>query len=211
MEVNQKSLTGVVTELCELVLKFGRVDRATMHPDGVPESDTDHTVMLGVISCALAAKFSHQLDLGKIAQFALVHDLVEIYAGDVNTFVSSGRSTRQEKLEREHAALELLASKFGGTLPWLPTTISQYESQSTAEAKFVWAIDKLLPAVVNVVNEGIAIRACLGGSPSSQDVQNQYDSIRTRLELVSRDWPEILEIWDDSLTSVLPHFESQPA
>ena len=40
--------------LADLILRFGRVNRATYHPDGErPESDTDHTVMLGILACAV--------------------------------------------------------------------------------------------------------------------------------------------------------------
>lgn len=66
-----------IEELASLVLDFGKVDRITAHQDGVfPESDTDHTVMLGVIGVSLAKRLYNDLDLGLIAQFALVHDLV---------------------------------------------------------------------------------------------------------------------------------------
>jgi hypothetical protein len=46
-----------------------------------PESDTDHTVMLALIACALAPIVDARLDVGLVAQYALVHDLVEAYAG----------------------------------------------------------------------------------------------------------------------------------
>ena len=56
--------------LARISLAFGRVDRATRHEDGLrPETDTDHTVMLGLIACEFAPA---HLDRAKVAAFALV-------------------------------------------------------------------------------------------------------------------------------------------
>jgi putative hydrolases of HD superfamily len=74
-------LADSLVDLARLALAFGRVDRtAVYHPDQTtPESDTDHTVMLGWAACAIAATWFPQLDLGLVAQFALVHDAPEVY------------------------------------------------------------------------------------------------------------------------------------
>jgi putative hydrolase of HD superfamily len=94
--------TSKVIELAQLCLRFGRVDRATTHEDGQRhETDTDHTVMLGVIACAFASSCGLDLDIGKVAQFALVHDLVEAHAGDTNTLLSrTGSSEDASKAVR---------------------------------------------------------------------------------------------------------------
>jgi 5'-deoxynucleotidase YfbR-like HD superfamily hydrolase len=204
--------TDAMCALGEVALRFGRIDRVTCHEDGAtPESDTDHTVMLSVVGCALASYVAPNLDPGQVAQFALVHDLVEVYAGDVNTFGPSADIARQGKAEREHAALERLAHEFGATFPWVPARIAQYESRATPEARFVWAIDKLLPAVVNVTNGGSSIRACVPGTRTADDVRRLYAPVRARLAPACEEWPAILALWDVALERVCPHFHSQPA
>lgn len=61
-----------VVELGQLCLQFGRVNRVTYHEDGRRlESDTDHTVMLGILACAFAEQYAPHLDLGLVAQFTL--------------------------------------------------------------------------------------------------------------------------------------------
>jgi putative hydrolase of HD superfamily len=90
-----------------LAMQFATIQRATYLADGTThETDTDHTVMLGLMGCALAATHEPTLDLGKIAQFALVHDLVEAYAGDTDTFNLTSELHRNNKSAREAAALE---------------------------------------------------------------------------------------------------------
>jgi hypothetical protein len=121
-----------VIALGRLALRFGRVNRITYHDDGVtPESDTDHTVMLGLIACAFAAAHLPQLDLGLIAQYALVHDLVEVYAGDTPTLHPLSAQAKAAKLQREHDAWTRLHTEFDRTLPWVPDLIAGYEARTT--------------------------------------------------------------------------------
>src|SRR5258708_38319817 len=82
------ALADAVIELGALALAFGRIDRrACYHPDQVtPESDTDHTVMLAWVALSLAALlYPAELDTGLVAQCAVGHDSVEVFAGDTPT------------------------------------------------------------------------------------------------------------------------------
>lgn len=65
-------------QLADIAFKFAATNRVTLWPDcETPESDTDHTVMLGLVACSVAHTYAPHLDVGKIAQFALVHDVVD--------------------------------------------------------------------------------------------------------------------------------------
>jgi putative hydrolases of HD superfamily len=147
------ALADAVVDLGRLALAFGRIDRtAVYHPDGVtPESDSDHTVMLGWIACALAAKCFPQLDLGKVAQMALVHDAPEVYAGDTPTLriTEAGRAA---KVARERQAARRLHEEFFGRLTWFPQAVHLYESQVIPEARFVRGLDKVLPKIVHLLD-----------------------------------------------------------
>ncbi|MES2931448.1 MAG: HD domain-containing protein [Patescibacteria group bacterium] len=150
-----KEAVQAIIDLGELSLAFGRVNRITCHPDGVtPESDTDHTVMLGLVACAFAERFAPELDRGKIAQFALVHDFVEVYAGDTPTANILSDADYTSKEEREAEALLRLRSEFDAELPWLGETIDAYERRDTPEARFIKVIDKALPKITNMLNKG---------------------------------------------------------
>jgi putative hydrolase of HD superfamily len=113
--------------------------------------------MLGLVACAFAARHFPDLDLGRVAQYALVHDLVEVYAGDTPTLRISA-AQRLGKHEREMAALERIERELGDQLPWVAETIRSYEDRQDREARFVKALDKLLPAVTNIVNDGAELR-----------------------------------------------------
>lgn len=149
-----------VVDLADLSLTFGRTDRITFHPDGVtPESDTDHTVMLGLVACALADRwYPHTLDRGLVAQFALVHDLVEVYAGDTPTLRALDPGQKADKEAREHAALLRIEGQFR-MLPWIGQAIRLYEARALPEARFVKALDKLLPKATHLLNHAATVRA----------------------------------------------------
>lgn len=156
------SVQSAIIELAQLSLAFGRVERQTAHADGRPESDTDHTVMLGWIAPALAelvnvAHGFQRYNVGLIAQYALIHDMPEVYAGDTPTI----RLTETEamvKEEKEAVAAAKLRAQFRNRLPWVARMVREYESQWRQEAKFVRAVDKLLPKIVYLVDNGASLR-----------------------------------------------------
>lgn len=152
------TLIDAVLRLAELSMRFARINRAVVgHPDGTPESDSDHTVMLGWLACALAAQWYPHLDLGLVAQFALVHDAPEVYAGDTPT-LRIDDAALAEKYERERHATEQLATEFAVQLPWFPRMVALYEQQQHLEAKFVRALDKVVTRVVHVLDGGLGLR-----------------------------------------------------
>lgn len=169
-----------IMDLAKLSLAFGRVDRATCHPDGVtPESDSDHTVMLGLVACAFAERFVPELDRGKVAQFALVHDLVEAYAGDTPTAYIMSDADSASKEEREAIALARIREEFDQELPWVGETIDAYESLSTPEARFVKVMDKTLPKMVNIFNDGVTFKRQGNDKESGQAfLDHQHAKIR---------------------------------
>jgi len=155
----ETELIEAVLRLGELAMRFSRIDRAIVcHPDGTAESDSDHTVMLGWLACALAQRWYPHLDCGLIAQFALVHDAPEIYAGDTPTLRISDAALA-EKAERESAATGRLLDEFSGHLDWFPSLIMLYEQQELREATYVRALDKVVTRVVHVLEGGGGLRA----------------------------------------------------
>lgn len=193
-----------VIELAQLCLRFARVNRVTYHEDGKRlETDADHTVMLGIVACAFAERFAPHLDLGLVAQFALVHDLVEAYAGDTNTLRISAERARAKK-EIEAAALARIVEQFGVALPWVTATIEQYDRLDTPEARFIKTLDKVLPKITHALNHGAALREH-GVQPGDIDAINgaQYAKI---VASYGADQPEAMALYQgvhEYLKSVL--------
>ncbi|MDB5265473.1 MAG: hypothetical protein JWM39_186 [Parcubacteria group bacterium] len=178
-ELLSEKETQAVIDLGNLILQFARVDRGTYHPDGVtPESDTDHTVMLGIIACAFADTFAPHLDRGKIAQFALVHDLAEVYAGDTLTLRTLTEQQKNDKDEREQEALKRIKREFDPVFPWIGITIESYESLDTPEARFVKFVDKVLPKITHTLSHGARLMQSSVGKEEMEEMHaHQYASI----------------------------------
>lgn len=133
--------------LGNLTAKFSTVERAPRYPDGHRETDVEHSFHLALSATELAASHYPELDLGLVTQFSLVHDLPEVYTGDVWTFniTDEQRSKKEaaEKLATERLLKELPAHTAG--------LLRRYEEQIEPEARFVRFIDKILPAIINFV------------------------------------------------------------
>jgi len=137
-------------DLQKLLLRFGSIKRFAYLPDGTKENDVEHSYSLAMSGWFLAQYFP-ELDRDKVIRTALAHDLVEVHAGD--TFVFADEQAKAGKKDREHLALQQL-KKDWPDFPELFKEIQEYEDLSTPEAKFVYALDKLMPAIINYLSAG---------------------------------------------------------
>lgn len=195
-----------LVDVGKLVLAFAKIKRVTLWEDGVTkESDTDHTVMLSIASCALASKFYPSFDLGKIAQYAIIHDLVEVYVGDTDS-VNLSSEAKAKKDEREHEAFLRIEEEFKDTYPWIAKTLHSYEKQDNDEALFVKLIDKLMPKVTLIINRGAPFK---NASRTEEDIVKHY-ATQTALfrERFGAKFPEILEILEELMGEALTYVPS---
>jgi 5'-deoxynucleotidase YfbR-like HD superfamily hydrolase len=182
-----------------LVFAFAKVSRATRHEDGVTlESDTDHTVMLSVSACALGKKlYPDLLDLGLVAQFAIVHDLVEAYAMDTDSF-GINEEGKKAKDEREHVAFLRIQEEFKDVYPWIPEMIEQYEALGTREARFVKTVDKLMSKITHVINGGAYFKS--KGMDRETMWNNYLTMVKSAEEKYAKEFPELIELMDELIT-----------
>ena len=104
------------------------------------ENDIEHSMTVALLCWYLYEKLQPDLDLAKILKYAMCHDFVEQYAGDVNTFASA--ADREAKVKNEAAALSRIKKEHSG-FPDLAETMTDYELKADEESKFVWTVDKM--------------------------------------------------------------------
>jgi 5'-deoxynucleotidase YfbR-like HD superfamily hydrolase len=160
------TLTGMFTPdhqkfsdlIRQIVLPFYDIERDVPLPITKRrcESDAEHSWSLAFLACALAPQVDNKLDLGKISQFAIVHDIVEIYAGDTSN-VSGDQGLMDSKEARETAALKRLEKEYKH-FPWIIDTIHSYERKDSDEALFVYALDKYLPVYFDYLDQSKLFR-----------------------------------------------------
>lgn len=206
---DSQTTADAVIDMGRLALDFGRVDRITYHPDGVtPESDTDHTVMLGIVACALSDQHFPHLNIGLVAQYALVHDLVEVYAGDTPTLRMPSADAKAAKEQREQDAYRRIQKQFVKTMPWLPILIGGYEAKATPEARFVKALDKLLPKITHLLNGAVTIRK---EGVSTAELTERYEHQIGEMQAYAADFPELFELRAELVSRVLSTLTDQGA
>lgn len=142
-------------EFSKLLGAFQKVERALYVPGtDRRENDVEHSYHLAMTAWYLVSSEKLDLDLSLILKYALAHDLVEVHAGD--TFVFSKDAAHLEsKQERELAAAQRIEKEFP-EFPDLHELIQGYEKRENREAKFVYALDKILPILINYEDKGRA-------------------------------------------------------
>lgn len=201
VQLASKEVVEATLSLGQLALQFGRVERALLHEDGVTkESGTDHTVMLGWIGCAFADRFIPNLDIGLVAQLALVHDMVEVYAGDAISFQIT-KSQKNDKQEREAAAFARMKKEFDPVYPWIARVIVLYQDLSVPEARYIKTLDKIMPKVVQTLTNCDVYKSW---DNTKEDLANELAKQRqVYLESFAHDQPEAFSLWDAVTSAML--------
>jgi len=136
--------------------KLKQVVRQTYVTDGSRnENSVEHSWHLAVMAMILSEHANDpDIDLLKVIRMVLIHDIVEIDAGD--TFLYDDKHA-ESKINRELAA----ADRLFNLLPSDQADIfrklwDEFEARQTKEAKFAYALDRLQPMLHNVITKGKA-------------------------------------------------------
>ena len=117
-----------------------------------PENTAEHS-WHAALSALLLSQYSDQpIEINRVIQMLLIHDLVEIEAGDAFVYDKDEVSGQEEA---EAKALDLVFGKLpDGQAEVLKTLWNEFEARETPEAKFAKAIDRFLPLYSNFINKG---------------------------------------------------------
>ncbi|WP_158133400.1 HD domain-containing protein [Vibrio navarrensis] len=116
------------------------------------ENSAEHSWHVALMALLFAEHANEPVDISRVVKMLLLHDVVEIDAGD--TFVYDAAASEQQA-EKELAA----AQRLFGMLPddqrdELSALWHEFEEAQSAEAKFAKALDRLIPMLLNFHNQG---------------------------------------------------------
>ncbi len=154
--VGEAQLSNRVRFVVELD-RLKQVLRRTVVTDGTRrENSAEHSWHLAMMALVLADAADEPVDPLRVARLVLVHDIVEIDAGDTFVYDADGRET---KAAREHAA----ADRLFGLLPdgegdELRACWIEFEHGASAAARFARSLDRLQPLLLNYASAGQAWR-----------------------------------------------------
>lgn len=116
------------------------------------ENDAEHSWHLALMVVVLAEYADEPIDVGHTMKLVVVHDLVEIYAGDTPIYDTELGESQQER--EEAAAEKLFGILPGDTGRHLRELWDEFEARATPEARFAKAMDRLQPLLLNWMAKG---------------------------------------------------------
>ena len=146
---------GRIVDFCRLIDREKFIDRRTYLTDGERlENDAEHSWHLAVMALLLSEYAEGEIDVLRVVSIVLVHDLVEIYAGDTFAYDAEGLKTQRE---RETAAAERLYSILPEDLAARFRSLwDEFEESVTPEARFAHTLDNFQPLMLQAATDGRA-------------------------------------------------------
>lgn len=119
---------------------------------GRNENDAEHAWHMAIMAYLLQEYSNEKIDVARVMLMCLIHDVVEIDAGDTYAYDAEGLKTQKA---REEAAKERLYSMLPEDQKAdLVAIFDEFEERKTQEAKFARALDNLQPLLLNHSNDG---------------------------------------------------------
>lgn len=150
------------------------------------ENSAEHSWHLGMMAMLLTEYAAEPVDVTRVMKMVLVHDIVEVDAGDTFAYNVEANHGREEREQRA-------AERIFGLLPReqgreLRALWDEFEARETAESKYANALDRLQPLLHNSRTQGGTWRI---HSVRKDQVMKRMDPVRIGMPEV---WPMVLEI-----------------
>ena len=142
-------------DFCREIDKEKFIGRQTYLTDGErKENDAEHAWHMAIMTVLLAEYANEKIDVLKTVMMLLIHDLVEIDAGDTYAYDEEGKKTQREREEKAAKRIfGLLPEEQGGKLMAL---WEEFEAYETPEANFAHTMDNIQPVMLNDATDGKA-------------------------------------------------------
>ncbi len=116
------------------------------------ENDAEHAWHMAIMVYLLKEYANKDFDIAKAMMMALIHDVVEIDAGD--TYAYDPKAKLDQKEREDKAAQRIFSILPDDQRDELKALFYEFEACQTAEAKFVRAMDNFQPLLLNDINNG---------------------------------------------------------
>ena len=119
---------------------------------GRRENDAEHAWHMAIMAYLLREYANEEVDIGKVMLMCLIHDVVEIEAGDTYAYDAAGLATQKER--EEAAKVKLYSMLPADQAAELMALFDEFEAWETPESRFAHAMDNLQPLLLNDSNDG---------------------------------------------------------
>lgn len=125
--------------------------RQTYIPCDRKENDAEHSWSLGLYTLVLFEYADEGTDLLKTLKMVMLHDMVEIYAGDTFLYDDKGN---ESKAAREAEAARRIFGILGEQGDELKAIWEEFDENKSKEARFANIMDRFQPVILNYLSEG---------------------------------------------------------
>lgn len=119
---------------------------------GRNENDAEHSWHMAIMAYLLREYANEEVDIAKVMLMCLIHDLVEIDAGD--TYAYDEEALQTQKIREEAAKQRIFSLLPEEQAAELTALFDEFEAYETPESKFAHAMDNLQPLILNHSNNG---------------------------------------------------------
>ena len=119
---------------------------------GRRENDAEHAWHMAIMSYVFREYANEEVDLSRVMLMCLIHDIVEIDAGDTYAYDEEGK--KSQKLREAEAKERIYSLLPEDQKMELQEIFDEFEEGKTAEARFAHAMDNLQPLLLNHSNDG---------------------------------------------------------
>lgn len=119
---------------------------------GRNENDAEHAWHMAVMAYLLKEYSNEEIDISRVMIMCLIHDIVEIDAGDTYAYDTEGKKTQKEREEKaKDRIFSILPEDMGQELAGI---FEEFDACKTPESKFAHAMDNIQPLLLNDSNDG---------------------------------------------------------
>lgn len=154
------------------------------------ENDAEHSWHIATMAMILEDYIDFEVDTNRVIKMLLIHDLVEVYAGDTFCYDKNGN---KDKLEREIKAADKIFGMLGEKGKELRSLWEEFEEKKTNDALFAASMDRLQPILSNYY--------CQGGTWIKYGIKKSdvYKRIAPIEETSKALWEYITGVVDDAI------------
>jgi putative hydrolase of HD superfamily len=137
------------------------------------ENDAEHSWHIAVMAMLFSEYASEPVDIGRVVQMCVVHDLVEIEAGDTFAYDTAGN---EDKAEREKIAADKLFSKLPDDQGKMIRSLwEEFDAMETPDSKYAACMDGIQPFLHNTLTDG---HTWVEGGTNRAAVEKRVEIIR---------------------------------
>ena len=142
----QLKFTAEIDKMTSILRRTMLIDKSRR------ENDAEHSWHIAVMALLFEEYVSEPVDIGHVVKMCVVHDLIEIYAGDTFAYDVEGNKSKAEREEKAADRLFALLPEEQGA--YIRALWEEFDGMETADSKYAACLDRLQPFFHNTLTEG---------------------------------------------------------